>query len=269
MKIVYISQLFNTTYRINHHYHDYWEIVYYTKGNGTVNIDGCSIPFTENDIFVLPPSVPHFDYSSEGFRNYHFNFVDEEFGFKTYLKLHDTEDQTFKRTLELLYNEYHLKRNNYTNIIDSLYDVLKNYIHSFAHQIEEENPYVEKIVNAIIDNISNPNYKINDTMADIPMHKDYLRKLFLNQTGMTPLQYLIHRRLSNAQQLLENQQELRLSLKEIAFMSGFDDYYYFSRVFKQRFGLSPNVWRQQSLKTLTASDIRHDFKTSPDIPPQN
>ncbi len=50
---------------------------------------------------------------------------------------------------------------------------------------------------------------------------------------MTPLQYLTHRRLSNAQQLLDNQQESRLSLKEIAFLSGFDDYYYFSRVFKQ------------------------------------
>lgn len=260
MKIVYISQLFNTTYRINHHYHDYWEIVYYTKGSGIVNIDGEAIPFTENDIFVLPPSVPHFDYSGDGFRNYHFNFVDDEFGFKSYLKLHDTEDQIFKRILELLYSEYHLKRDNYTNIIDSLYEVLRNYIHSFVRQ-EDGNPYVDKIVNSIIENLSNPNYKVNDAMKDIPMHKDYIRKLFLRQTGMTPLQYLTHRRLSNAKQLLDNQQESRLSLKEIAFLSGFDDYYYFSRVFKQEFGLSPNAWRKHPQKTLTVTDVKHDSET--------
>ena len=257
MKIVYISQLFNTTYHINHHRHDFWEIVYYTRGSGTVNIDGELVPFTENDIFAIPPQVPHSDYSNEGFVNYHFNFVDDEFGFKTFLKLHDTEDLVFKRILKMLYSEYHLKRGNYTKITDSLYEVLRNYIHSFAHH-EDGHPYVEKIINSIIYNLSNPNYKINDAMTDIPMNRDYIRKLFLRQTGMTPLQYLTRRRLANARQLLENQQESNLSLKEIATMSGFDDYYYFSRVFKQAFGLSPNAWRKRPREVLTLTDIRHD-----------
>lgn len=241
MKIVYISQLFNNTYHINRHRHEFWEIVYYTHGNGTVNIDGELVPFSENDIFAIPPLVPHFDYSGEGFTNYHFNFIDEEFGYKTYLKLHDTEDLVFQHILRLLYSEYHLKRENYENITDSLYDVLRSYISSFTKQ-DNENPYITKIVGSIINNMSDPNYNVNDAFRDIPLNKDYIRKLFIRQTGMTPLRYLTRNRMICAKQLLKNQSASHLTLKEIACMSGYSDYYYFSRVFKHECGLSPSEW---------------------------
>ena len=258
MKIVYISQLFNNTYRINRHCHDYWEIVYYTQGNGMVNINGETVPFCENDIFAIPPLVPHFDYSNEGFTNYHFNFVDEEFSYKSYLKLHDTEDRIFKRILKLLYNEYHLKRENYEKITDSLYDVLRNYIYSFSKQ-ENINPYITKIISSIINNKSDPDYNINKAFNDIPLHKDYIRKLFIQKTGKTPLQYLTQNRMICAKQLLKNQSESHLTLKEIAYMSGYSDYYYFSRVFKQEFGISPKAWLDTQISKSPSGTITRDM----------
>ena len=56
-KIKYVGRLYENTYRINLHTHDFWEIVRYTKGSGLVEIDGEIIPFQENDIFAIPPNV--------------------------------------------------------------------------------------------------------------------------------------------------------------------------------------------------------------------
>ena len=90
--------------------------------------------------------------------------------------------------------------------------------------------------------MSDPNYNINDAFRDIPLNKDYIRKLFIRQTGMTPLRYLTRNRMICAKQLLKNQSASHLTLKEIACMSGYSDYYYFSRVFKHECGLSPSEW---------------------------
>lgn len=243
MKIVYIGQLYNNTYQVNEHKHDYWEIVYYTKGTGTVNINGELIEFEKNDIFAIPPLVSHFDYSDKGFTNYHFNFLDAEFNFDGYIKLHDTEDQSFLKVLTLMNFEYHNKRPGYAKITDSLYFVLRSYIDSFSNkETEYENSYVNQIIGAIIENLSNPDFVLADVFKQIPMHKDHIRRIFIKETGVTPLQYLTNKRLSIAKKLLRAKTQARLTLKEISNMCGYSDYYYFSRVFKQHFGTSPKEW---------------------------
>jgi AraC-like DNA-binding protein len=241
MKIDFVGRLFNNTYYVNPHCHEYWEIVYYTHGSGDVNINETIVPFEEHDIFAIPPGIPHFDYSDKGFRNYHYNFTDEEFTYRSYLKIKDSENNAFLGILTQMYNEYHLKRDHYERIVDSLYDVLRNYLYSFANQTAE-NPYVMQVVNAVIDNISNPGYDVNDELTKIPLNIDYFRKIFINETGKTPLQLLTFKRMMYAKQLLRFRQESKLSIKEIAWMAGYADYYYFSRVFKQQFGSSPRIW---------------------------
>lgn len=243
MKIVYISQLYNKTYLVNRHCHKLWEIVYYTEGSGTVNIDGQLVPFCAGDLFAFPPNIPHFDYSDEGFTNYHFNFSDEEFNYKTYQKIHDTEDHAMLTLLKLMHKEYYLKRPNYEKIMDSLYEALRHYLFSFTEKTYE-NGYVSTVINEIIANLSNPDYNVNQTLDAIPLNNGYLRKLFEKETGKTPLQYLLWKRMLAAKRLLRSQAESGLTIKEIAYMCGYSDYYYFSRVFKQETGTSPRFWRE-------------------------
>lgn len=133
-KIKYVGRLYENTYRINLHTHDFWEIVRYTKGSGLVEIDGEIIPFQENDIFAIPPNVPHTDYSDTGFQNYHYTFNDDDFNRLSYMKFPDTENNDFLTIMKQLYHEYHLKRKNYQNIIDSLYTVLFHYILALSEE---------------------------------------------------------------------------------------------------------------------------------------
>lgn len=241
MKLHYVGRLFDNTYRVHLHHHELWEVVYYTDGCGKVQIDGELMPFEKGDIFVIPPHILHTDYSDNGFRNYHYTIQDFELQVIRFLKLQDSENSDFLRILQQLYLEYHLKRENWNNIAECLCQVLHQYILSFSC-IPQQNAYVSAAIKKIISNISNCQFDLEAMIADIPLNSDYFRKLFQRQIGKTPLQFLTEKRIDYARQLLRTKKISRLSIKEIAWRSGFSDFYYFSRVFKKKTGRSPSSW---------------------------
>jgi AraC-like DNA-binding protein len=69
----------------------------------------------------------------------------------------------------------------------------------------------------------------------------HLNRLFQRILGVTPLQHLTHLRMRKAADLLA---EGRLKIAAIAAQVGFDDPFYFSRVFREHLGLSPAAWRE-------------------------
>lgn len=68
----------------------------------------------------------------------------------------------------------------------------------------------------------------------------FFRK-FKHYTGVTPLQYLINIRLSNAKKLLETTDH---SVSEIASLTGYDNALYFSRLFHKHIGMSPREYKR-------------------------
>jgi len=69
----------------------------------------------------------------------------------------------------------------------------------------------------------------------------HLNRIFRSTLGVTPLQYRSRVRMERAAALLKDG---RLTVRAIAREVGFDDAYYFSRLFKCHHGLSPNTYRQ-------------------------
>ncbi len=63
---------------------------------------------------------------------------------------------------------------------------------------------------------------------------------FRAQTGESPLRFLTHQRMQHAAAQLHNSRE---SIQNIAAAAGYPDPYYFSRIFKSTFGLSPRAYR--------------------------
>lgn len=76
--------------------------------------------------------------------------------------------------------------------------------------------------------------------AALAIHPDYLRQLFLKWTGETPMRYLIRKRLEAACDLLRLNQE---STARIAARVGVANPFYFSRLFRGRFGCTPTQYR--------------------------
>jgi len=68
-----------------------------------------------------------------------------------------------------------------------------------------------------------------------------LNEIFKTYTSMTPYQYFIQIKIHKAESLLEQED---IPVKEAAFKMGFEDQYYFSRLFKNKTGFSPSDWKK-------------------------
>ncbi|RED65280.1 AraC family transcriptional regulator [Cohnella phaseoli] len=88
-------------------------------------------------------------------------------------------------------------------------------------------------------------YRENITLKDltdrIHLNPSYLIRVFKQMKGMTPFQYLNNLRMNAAISHLENSE---LSVQDIVKLTGYQSIHYFSRVFKNTYGVSPTIWRQ-------------------------
>jgi AraC-like DNA-binding protein len=69
----------------------------------------------------------------------------------------------------------------------------------------------------------------------------YISKVFKEETGETPINYLIKIRLSKAREMLMTG---GLSVKSVARAVGYDDAYYFSKLYKKYHGIAPSRVRK-------------------------
>ncbi len=85
-------------------------------------------------------------------------------------------------------------------------------------------------------------YTVEDCAKRLKMSKEHFIRSFKSYTKRTPLSYRTDIMLSHAKNLLT---ETSFSVSTVAEMSGFSDALYFSRVFKNRIGMSPTEFRKE------------------------
>ena len=89
----------------------------------------------------------------------------------------------------------------------------------------------------------------NELLAEIEhLSVSQYIELFKKSTGSTPRNYIIELRVRNACDLLSRSY---LPLKEIAMTVGYDDPHYFSRIFKNHRGVSPEAYRRGETRDST------------------
>lgn len=72
------------------------------------------------------------------------------------------------------------------------------------------------------------------------VENSYFTKVFRQETGQNLVLYIMNKRIEKAKEYMQNS---NINLTEIAFMVGYDDYTYFSRVFHKLTGKSPREYR--------------------------
>lgn len=82
---------------------------------------------------------------------------------------------------------------------------------------------------------------IDDYAASTHRSTTWFIRSFKQYTGMTPMQYIISTRISNAQRLLGS---MDYNVTEIASIVGYDNPLYFSRLFKKQTGMAPSEYRK-------------------------
>ncbi|MGN1368353.1 MAG: response regulator [Aristaeellaceae bacterium] len=97
-------------------------------------------------------------------------------------------------------------------------------------------------VRAYIDENYAEDISLGMLAREFSVDDSYLSRTFKQQTGCNLMLYLASARMAQAKKLLAQKE---LSITDVAQLVGYDDYAYFSRVFKRMEGKSPRAYREE------------------------
>lgn len=104
---------------------------------------------------------------------------------------------------------------------------------------------VEKAMKYVVNNIRRTDLSVEELSAQLGMSRVHLYKKLKATTGKTPVEFIRLIRLKRGAQLLR---ESQLNVSEIAFQLGFNNPKYFSKYFKEEFGVLPSVYQEHEGK---------------------
>ena len=239
MKLEYVGRSAGLPICCKEHQHKYWELVYNIKGQGITELDGAQHSFGEGTVLLYPPGVLHAKMSDSGFEDIFIHFSGCDFIPKIYT-LEDDCDHKLLQLLNVLYSTYF--DNNYPSVCDSLFDALMGLLMPILDS-PRENYYVQQLRSTIIQEFSNPDFRIHMAMSDIPINIDYLRRQFKKTVGLTPQEYLTQLRMESAKHLLADARGSNLEISDVSYRVGYYDPLYFSRAFRKYTGVAPSKWK--------------------------
>jgi AraC-like DNA-binding protein len=232
------------TYSVSRHAHGSWELIYCTGGEGSLVFEDAAVPYQAGDLVVIPPMLMHRNESEQGFTNIHINMQNPSLPFRTPALIHDDSNHFILDAFTAAFYHFSAEPGKqspllaaYANLI--VYQILAGW------DAPKRSPVVEEIEHTIICNYPDEGFELDRYLHTLPFNYDYLRKLFRSEIGSTPLRFLIDTRLQAAAERLDAAAEERMSISEIAHLCGFREPLYFSRVFRSRFGLSPQQYQNR------------------------
>lgn len=235
-RIVYAGK-HSLTLVVSQHSHSSWELIFCTSGSGKLIFDDRTLPYSENEIAVIPPRLSHSNVSMAGFTNIHINLADV------------TLSQTGPAIIPADPNGFLLGAFTaafyfYSSSFEGRAALLHLYGQLIAAILDLRQPkrmhseIVQQIADDILANYSNCGYDVNLYLDCLPFSAGYLKRLFKKEVGLTPHQFLTDKRLDSAANSLVNFCG-KGNISEVARLCGFSDPLYFSRLFKKKYGVPP------------------------------
>ncbi len=236
------------TFTCKQHFHDEWELVYCTGGQGRFEFQDHVMKYSVGDLVIIPPHILHANNSDEGFTNIHINITDATFPFKEPMLISDDSEQHILNTFKDTFYFFNSEIDSRQLILAAFGNLIVNYVIAFRNS-KPLRDVVDAIKRDIMQNFTDCDYELDKFLKTIPFSYDYLRKLFKSEMGMTPHNYLTNLRIQMAEKLLCSSETVEQNISEIAYICGYSDSLYFSRVFKKNFGCSPKHYAAQRCKS--------------------
>jgi len=252
------------------HKHNYVEIVYICKGSLTHRIDGRELVMHQGDLLFLNQHVRH-SVCKASEQDIGINFIALPEFFDIPLQML-TEHNVIADFLSSIFRSrdsapfyllfklenHRMIENLIENMIWSIIqgngkeDIINQYsmgmiflyLLNHMESLEERSSqgYKDIVVQATLKYI-NSHYKdagLSKVAADFHMSVSHLSKIMKAKTGYTFQEHLLNKRFQKALLLLE---ETDMSVEEIAGAVGYENFSFFFRQFRNRFGMTPKKYR--------------------------
>ncbi len=240
-------------YSIARKHSDYIVMEYIEDGIGYINSSSKKYAVSKGDVYILLPGTPHKYWADENapFKKIWINFFSDifvEIAYKYNLNetvVFHTNGNCKKYFEELL----DLAKSNCNN--DLVYAKASKIVFSiFMELVKIENNAATSNVLArkaykMLSNRIYSEQKINEVAKSLNISVAYLIKVFKQEYGVTPLQFIIKQKIDLAKTALKTSD---LPINAIARQLSFSDEHYFSTQFKKIVGMTPTKYRNN--KTL-------------------
>lgn len=134
--------------------------------------------------------------------------------------------------------------------VNSVFDMLK-WVHfvttktiDYAEEVKKSESIIDKAKQYILEHYKEEITR-NDVAASVFLTPEYLAKMFKAETGIVIKDYINQCRIEQAKEMLRNSDA---SVSMIASEVGFDNFSYFSTIFKKLTGASPQSFRREDEK---------------------
>ena len=220
------------------HTHEYWEIITYSEGMGYLYTPDKNYHFKPGTVIIVPPHTVHGSVSESGFVNISMGGSFENIiFFDLPVVVCDGEDGECRKLAEIIYNNRFSGEFFLTKICTAYVSFLLEHIRQNSDIAE----VVDKVILKITSQAFDSNVSICKILSQTGYAEDYIRSHFKKITGKTPTQFLNDTRMKRAA-FLTDIYGTTLSLAQIAEKCGFEDYIYFSKQFKAKYGVSPREY---------------------------
>ncbi len=145
-------------------------------------------------------------------------------------------DEPLKAQLESVYK-------NTLCMLDKVNDpnyAIANELSNFDNMPSLDEELIERALKYVDENLQNPSYSVVQLSKDMNMDRTGLYRKLLALTGHAPIMFIRSVRLKRAVMLLNQK---RYSQAEIAEQVGFSNAAYFSKCFKEEYGVSPSHYQ--------------------------
>ncbi|MEH6578978.1 MAG: AraC family transcriptional regulator [Amphritea sp.] len=234
--------------------HDDNLLIYCLEGKGKIRINQKNFAINSGDLVVLPRGLAH-QYASS--TNYpwtiywcHFEGeLSEDFIRHLqlpkqkpvlHLGLHSSLVSEFDALLEARQSSYHL--NAFINAANQLRQILTHIalLQPLVRSQDADSFHLEK-VHSLMQARIHEQLDLDTLAASVNLSKFHFVKKYKEFTGTTPINHFIQLKIERACHLLDISSR---TIAEVAFMVGYEDAYYFSRIFKKVMGISPTQYRK-------------------------
>lgn len=226
-------------------------LLYCLEGKGTVEIDGESFVLGASDALCIPRSAQHRYYADAqapwSILWVHFKGENVSFFPITPCRvIHMNSTAADQRMMTLFRLVFRVLERNYSQgnfiYLSQVLSVILSEV--YFREKTNESPagrrIVTKAVHYMTEHLSGQ-LRLEQLCDMFRISGSYLNVIFREETGHAPLDFFLHLKMQEACRLLEDPS---MRVGEAARQLGYEDPYYFSRVFSRVIGMSPRAYRE-------------------------
>ena len=232
-------------------------LIYCVDGEGWIEADNRSFHLTANQFFIIPAGMPH-KYGADNanpWSIYWLHFCGQKSGVfsSMYLRVGDIttvannriEDRLaiFEEIYQNLNMGYSIENLEYVSMC--LWHLLASfrYINQFREIKNTANRNIVQQAIVYMRDHVHEKLSLEELCGEMKYSSSQFSMLFTRTTGHSPMDYFNQLKVQRACQYLDL---TNLKIKEISFMLGFRDQFYFSKVFKKYMEMTPVDYKKRA-----------------------